>query len=191
VLPETRSSCCPWNSQSSSFNLNRFDGCCVRRVFTHQVTPAFESLRRCFGFSKAEADSLNLPLRSIWGALRCSIHLSEFVGDYEAESPDSPFAGLAFSNSTSDWGSWMSPAHTTAIRHATDFRCVHPFEGDSSLSRINYRFGASSSQARTPKRLQRISLPLTIIRSCCCNSPFHWSFEFKLNNFKFNRHLPS
>ena len=85
--------------------MNQLDGCCVRRVFTHQVTPAFESLRRCFGFSKAEADSLNLPSRSIWGVLSCSTHLSKFVRDYEADSPDSPFAGLAFSNSTSDWES--------------------------------------------------------------------------------------
>jgi len=85
--------------------LNRFDGCSVPRVFTHQAAPEFESLKRYFGFSKAEADSPNLPSRSIWGALRCSTRLSEFIGDSNAESPDSPFAGLAFSNSTSDWGS--------------------------------------------------------------------------------------
>ena len=85
--------------------MNRFDGCCVRRVFTHQVTPEFESLRRCFGFSKAEAGSLNLPSRSIWGALSCSTPRSEFVRDYEADSHDSPFASLVFSNSTSDWES--------------------------------------------------------------------------------------
>ena len=82
--------------------MNRFDDCSVQRVFTHQGAPDFESLRRCFGFSKAEVDTPNQPSRSIWGALRCSTHLSEFVWDCDAESPDSRFAGLAFSNSTSD-----------------------------------------------------------------------------------------
>ena len=76
--------------------MNRFDGCSVPRVFTHQLAPEFESLRRYFGFSKAEADSPNLPSRSIWGALRYSSHLSEFVRGSNAESPDSPFVGLAF-----------------------------------------------------------------------------------------------
>lgn len=82
--------------------MNRFDGCSVPRVFTNQAAPDFESLKSYFGFSIAEVDSPNQPSRSIWGALRCSTHLSEFVWDCDAESPDSRFAGLAFSNSTSD-----------------------------------------------------------------------------------------
>ena len=130
---------------------------------------------RCFGFSKAEADSPNLLLRSIWGALRCLDHLSEFIEDYEAESPDSPFIGLSFSNSTTDLESSMSPFHFIEIQYATDSRHGHLFEDNSSLSQIYYLCGASSSQVRTPKQVQRIFLPpslLTTIRSYCCNSPF-------------------
>ena len=128
---------------------------------------------RCFGFSKAEVDSPNLLSRSIWGALKCSNHQSEFIEDYEAESTDFHFIGLSFSNSKSDLESSMSPFHIIEIKYATDSRHGHLFEDNSSLSQIYYLCGASSFQARTPKQLQRISPPLLVtIRSYYCNSPF-------------------